>query len=43
MRNYGITRLGKQYVLNLSNLDRGIYMLEFDDGTDKWVERIIIF
>jgi hypothetical protein len=43
MRNYGITRLGKQYVLNLSNLDRGIYMLEFDDGTDKWVERIIVY
>ena len=43
MRNYGVTRLGKQYVLNLSNLDRGIYILQFDDGTDKWVERIIVY
>jgi hypothetical protein len=43
MRYYNVDRLGKRVELDLSDLDRGVYLLQFDDGNNQWVEKIIVY
>jgi len=43
MRYYNIERLGKRVELDLTSLDRGVYLLQFDDGVNKWVKKIIVY
>ncbi|MGB0863886.1 MAG: T9SS type A sorting domain-containing protein, partial [Saprospiraceae bacterium] len=43
MWTYSVDRVGKRVQLDLKPLDRGIYMIQFDDGVNKWVEKVVVY
>ncbi|MGB0863942.1 MAG: T9SS type A sorting domain-containing protein [Saprospiraceae bacterium] len=38
-----IVQRGKSFVLDLTRFNNGIYMVQYDDGITKWIEKVIVF